>query len=74
MGDYINPYTLTEPIKRNQTVKSLKLAYVALSRPIHLAAIAVPAHLVSKNDSIFNRLNKNGWLRYDERVGQNVEL
>jgi DNA helicase II / ATP-dependent DNA helicase PcrA len=73
-GNYVNPYTIEDKIKSDETIKSLKLAYVALSRPTHLAAIAIPANLVTKDDDIFNRLSNNGWVQYEERVGQLGQL
>jgi DNA helicase II / ATP-dependent DNA helicase PcrA len=69
-GVYINPYTISDAIKRDETLKSLKLAYVALSRPTHLAAIAIPSHLITKDDFYLKRFKLNGWIHYEQRVGQ----
>ena len=54
VGNYNDPYKITDVIERNETLKSLKLAYVALSRPTHLTAIAIPAHSIFGVTIIFS--------------------
>ncbi|MGI8281736.1 UvrD-helicase domain-containing protein [Bacillus mycoides] len=68
VGNYIDPNTITDSIVRNETLKSLKLAYVALSRPTHLMVIAIPEHLIVKDSSILERMNDSGWKQYEQFV------
>ncbi|MBT2216471.1 UvrD-helicase domain-containing protein [Virgibacillus dakarensis] len=69
VGSYIDPNHIVNEMERNETIKSLKLAYVAMSRPTHLMAIALPAYLVSEDDDILKRMNDNGWRRYEQSSG-----
>lgn len=64
VGNYIDVQTITNEIEKNETIKSLKLAYVALSRPTHLMVIAIPQHLIVADNHIIERLNNNGWIQY----------
>lgn len=66
-GNYINPEDIVNEVEKNETIKSLKLAYVALSRPTHLMAIAIPENII-KDDSIITKLNQNGWRRFENCV------
>lgn len=70
VGDYTNPYSITDSIRRNETLKSLKLAYVALSRPTHLAVIAIPNSLIKNEDEYIKRLLSSGWKQYGQGILQ----
>lgn len=65
VGNYIDVNTITNDIEKNETIKSLKLAYVALSRPTHLMVISIPKHSIVEDDNILERLNNNGWVQYN---------
>lgn len=67
-GNHINPKTIQNKNKKNETIKALKLAYVALSRPTHLIAIAIPEEMISDENDIIDKLNKNGWIMYRQSV------
>lgn len=67
VGNYIDPKTIEDTIKRNETKKALKLAYVALSRPTHLMAIAIPKNFVVE-DNTLERMNNSGWKLYEQIV------
>src|SRR5690625_3966550 len=70
IGNHIDPMIISNDFKRNETIKSLKLAYVALSRPMHLMAIAVPKYLISEdNKNILSQLEDNGWNQYEHLSG-----
>lgn len=71
-GNYVSPNLIEHHIKKNETIKALKLAYVALSRPSHLAAIAIPYSLISKDDEILKAFNQNGWVMYEHMETQFV--
>ncbi|MBT2734732.1 UvrD-helicase domain-containing protein [Bacillus sp. ISL-7] len=71
-GNYTIPAMIPDRLESNETIKSLKLAYVALSRPTHLTVIAIPASLISKEDDIFQRLDNNGWQRFEQKAGSYV--
>ena len=60
--------------ERDQTIKALKLAYVALSRPTHLTVIAVPQQRISEGGGIEEHLGANGWINVEELIyaGENV--
>ncbi|MCM3181169.1 UvrD-helicase domain-containing protein [Cytobacillus horneckiae] len=62
IGDYIAPSLISDFHKRKETCKALKLAYVALSRPTHLAAIAIPKSLVTPK--LVRSLNYFEWVEY----------
>ncbi|WP_336825058.1 UvrD-helicase domain-containing protein [Sporosarcina sp. USHLN248] len=67
-GNYIDPNTIKDLSLRNETIKSLKLAYVALSRPSHLLVIAIPKYFEEQNTNIFTRMDSFGWKKYDQGV------
>ncbi|MED1563817.1 UvrD-helicase domain-containing protein [Alkalihalobacillus alcalophilus] len=60
LGNYKNPEEILDTVEKNETVKSLKLAYVALSRPTHLMAIAIPESIIKDRNTII-KLDKFGW-------------
>jgi len=60
LGNYTSPEKIINAFERNETIKSLKLAYVALSRPTHLMAIAIPETSI-KDENKCLRLNQFGW-------------
>lgn len=72
-GNYINHNTITDKNKRDETIKALKLAYVALSRPTHLTAIAIPADLISNKNDFINLLINAGWIQYNYKVEHLLE-
>ncbi len=52
---------------RRHTLNALKLAYVALSRPAHLAVIAIPSIvLLDDNNQYFSQLINTGWVQYGD--------
>lgn len=59
-GNYIDPKDIKNAFEKNETIKSLKLAYVALSRPTHLMAIAIPENII-KDENTIAKLNHSGW-------------
>lgn len=59
VGEYADPQKIEDAFKRQETIKFLKLAYVALSRPTHLMVIAIPENLV--DISITKQLDDSGW-------------
>lgn len=63
-GNHIDPMTIRDKNKKNETIKALKLAYVALSRPTHLLAIAIPEKMICDDRNMLDRLDKNGWEMY----------
>ncbi|MGM0865441.1 MAG: UvrD-helicase domain-containing protein [Bacillota bacterium] len=60
LGNHTNPEEILDDNEKNETIKSLKLAYVALSRPTHLMAIAIPEDII-KDKNITTRLKQYGW-------------
>ncbi|WP_440969623.1 UvrD-helicase domain-containing protein [Peribacillus frigoritolerans] len=68
LGNYTDPDTIVDAAKKNETIKSLKLAYVALSRPTHLMVIAIP-ECFAENNTIA-RLNKGGWKNIEEKFSK----
>ncbi|MCY7828894.1 UvrD-helicase domain-containing protein [Bacillus spizizenii] len=62
VGNYQEPYLITDGIKQSETYKALKLAYVALSRPSHLITIGIPKDLADKEFLV--DLCNFGWVRY----------
>ncbi|MGG5791093.1 UvrD-helicase domain-containing protein [Bacillus nitratireducens] len=62
VGNYIEPSSLAEEQRKKETYKALKLAYVALSRPTHLIAIAIPQSLVDQD--FVECLKGFGWDEY----------
>ncbi|MFJ8365501.1 UvrD-helicase domain-containing protein [Bacillus cereus] len=62
VGNYIEPSSLAEEQRKKETYKALKLAYVALSRPTHLIAIAIPKSLVDQD--FVECLKEFGWVEY----------
>lgn len=60
LGNYTDPVEIVDVNKKNETIKSLKLAYVALSRPTHLMAVAIPENIIKDKNTI-KRLNQFGW-------------
>ncbi|MEC0305090.1 ATP-dependent helicase, partial [Terribacillus saccharophilus] len=64
LGNYIDPKDIVNENLKDETIKSLKLAYVALSRPTHLMAIAIPKDII-KDDNTINKLKKSGWSNLD---------
>ncbi|MEJ9233093.1 UvrD-helicase domain-containing protein [Peribacillus butanolivorans] len=67
LGNYTDPKEIVDDIEKNETIKSLKLAYVALSRPTHLMAIAIPENIIKDNNTI-TRLNQSGWRNLENYV------
>ncbi|MFP3324254.1 UvrD-helicase domain-containing protein [Planococcus sp. SIMBA_160] len=70
IGNYINPKTIENKIERDETIKALKLAYVALSRPTHLMIIAVPNHLSGAESEELSRLKENGWKSFNDIINE----
>ena len=69
LGNHIDPMSISNDFKRNETIKSLKLAYVALSRPTHLMTIAIPKHLIiDDNYSVLNQMESKEWKRYESII------
>lgn len=64
-GDYTDPKRIIDDIEKDETIKALKLAYVALSRPTHLLAIAIPEEVIPDDSDILERLNNNGWIKHE---------
>ncbi|HDR7662876.1 UvrD-helicase domain-containing protein [Bacillus wiedmannii] len=62
VGNYIEPSSLAEEQRKKETYKALKLAYVALSRPTHLIAIAMPKSLIDQD--FVECLKGFGWVEY----------
>lgn len=62
VGNYIEPSSLAEEQRKKETYKALKLAYVALSRPTHLIAIAMPKSLIDQD--FVECLKEFGWVEY----------
>jgi len=60
VGNYTSPEEILDDFEKDQTIKSLKLAYVALSRPTHLMVIAIPENCIKGDDTI-TKLNQYGW-------------
>ncbi|MBB5179988.1 superfamily I DNA/RNA helicase [Planomicrobium koreense] len=60
MGNYTNLNEL-DVIKRNATLKALKLAYVALSRPTHIAAVAINKENFIDLEKEIDMAEKAGW-------------
>ncbi|MCO4518920.1 ATP-dependent DNA helicase PcrA [Streptococcus infantarius subsp. infantarius] len=50
--------------EEKETEKALKLAYVALSRPTHLACIGIPAQLIERDSDFLSNLQKAGWIEF----------
>ncbi|KAB0443984.1 UvrD-helicase domain-containing protein [Lysinibacillus fusiformis] len=71
-GEHISPTLIEDPIERNGTIMALKLAYVALSRPTHLAVVAIPTNLVSKDGEIIRKIRRNGWELFEQIDAQFV--
>jgi DNA helicase II / ATP-dependent DNA helicase PcrA len=67
LGNYTDPEEILDDIEKNETIKSLKLAYVALSRPTHLMAIAIPENIIKDTNTI-TRLNQFGWRNLENYV------
>lgn len=65
IGNYISLDSISDEIVKNETIKSLKLAYVALSRPTHLVVIGIPKRLIVDDDTIITKLSDNGWIKYE---------
>jgi len=61
LGNYSAPDLIEDRVKRDETIKSLKLAYVALSRPTHLAVVAIPHDFISGQEEFVTHLNESGW-------------
>ena len=61
-GNYIPPSSISDLHMKKETYKALKLAYVALSRPTHLIAIAIPKPLIEPNFS--EKLKEFEWVEY----------
>ncbi|HDR8060810.1 TPA: UvrD-helicase domain-containing protein [Bacillus cereus] len=66
IGNYINPASIIDEQRKKETYKALKLAYVALSRPTHLSAIAIPQSLVDQK--FLECLRDFGWIEYQLRA------
>lgn len=66
-GVYTDPSTIVDENRKNETIKSLKLAYVALSRPTHLMTIAIPEDFI-ESEKIIQDLKGNSWKNVDEVV------
>src|SRR5690625_1882002 len=64
VGNYTHPDEITDEVERDETIKALKLAYVALSRPSHLVVIGISESKLDGNKDFVDRLNKNGWQEY----------
>src|SRR5699024_12796669 len=64
VGNYTQPDEITDEVERDETIKALKLAYVAISRPSHLVVIGISESKVDGNKDFVDRLNKNGWQEY----------
>lgn len=64
VGNYTNVDSIENSITKNETIKSLKLAYVALSRPTHLMVLGIPMNYFEKNEEFFTRMNGYGWIKY----------
>jgi len=60
LGNYLPLNNIFDSIKKRETKKALKLAYVAFSRPSHLVAIAI--HNNNLNDDLRKSLLEAGWL------------
>lgn len=65
VGNYINVDSIENSITKNETIKSLKLAYVALSRPTHLMVLGIPMSYFEKNEEFFTRMDDYGWIKYE---------
>ncbi|WP_271852608.1 UvrD-helicase domain-containing protein [Planococcus maritimus] len=63
-GNYIELDSITNIVLKNETKKALKLAYVALSRPTHLAAIAIPKEYLESHSELFSRMDSLGWKEF----------
>jgi len=61
LGNYTAPDLIVDRVKRDETIKSLKLAYVALSRPTHLAVVAIPQDFITGQEELVTHLNESGW-------------
>jgi DNA helicase II / ATP-dependent DNA helicase PcrA len=72
-NNYIDPIAITESMERNKTIKSLKLAYVSLSRPTHLMVIAISQHAISEDSKILEQMNCVGWKKYEQLVNTLME-
>lgn len=72
LGNYTDPLEIVDAFERNETLKSLKLAYVALSRPTHLMAIAIPESII-RDKSTITRLDQFGWKNSENLYRQIVK-
>lgn len=72
VGNYVNPAEILDSRERNETIKALKLAYVALSRPTHLMAIAIPEQLLDGFERL-QLLDENGWKNVKDLLSINNE-
>ena len=62
-GDFIDYMSNNyDKALQQATKKALKIAYVALSRPTHLACVAVNANVLKDNlDYVLEKFTKFGW-------------
>jgi len=65
IGNYIDPQSIKDDVERDETIKALKLAYVALSRPTHLMVIGIPENKLSGNEDFVEKLDESGWKEYN---------
>lgn len=63
IGQHIDVQTIEDIRQQKETIKALKLAYVALSRPTHLMGIAIPSEIIDQDSEIVDNLNSNGWIQ-----------
>lgn len=63
-GNYIELESITRETVKNETKKALKLAYVALSRPTHLAVLAIPKEYLESDNEMFSKMSNLGWKEF----------
>ncbi|MEQ6048437.1 UvrD-helicase domain-containing protein [Lysinibacillus capsici] len=62
-GKYVELNQIQDTFIQSSSAKALKLAYVALSRPTHLAAIAIPEEFI-QDKAFLDELKEFGWKEY----------
>ncbi|WP_342503564.1 UvrD-helicase domain-containing protein [Lysinibacillus sp. FSL L8-0126] len=63
-GKYVELNQIQDTFIQSSSAKALKLAYVALSRPTHLAAIAIPEEFI-QDKAFIDELKEFGWKEYN---------
>ncbi|WP_121640589.1 hypothetical protein [Virgibacillus sp. Bac330] len=71
-GNYIETKFIVDENEQNETIKALKLAYVALSRPTHLMVIAIPQQKISDGERIEELLGTSGWIDANEIISSEI--